>query len=196
MTVEQSFFPPIRQPNRPATFVILALGGAMVFALVSAMSARGSPEAAIRGLSAQCDSRDCVSPRQLVTLSEADLMKRRLGSHALVVDIRSEGEVTPGLSMGADVLAPFLDRSGVPGMDFRIDFADKVDDALRAARMGHDEPVILVSPSVERSVLAALLLQERGYSGILVLRTRMRVPTDNAAPGVPVATGAARTPPA
>ena len=179
MTVDETVYRPIPQPKPVTLFVIIAIGIALVLAFVAAMSARGSPEPAIRGVSAQCDSRDCVSPRQIIGLSEADLMKRRLGRHALVVDMRSDGEIAARLSMGTDVRAPFLERAA-PALEFRLDFADKVDDALRAAGMKHDEPVILVSPSVERSVLAALLLQERGYSGILVLRT----------------TAAERTPPA
>jgi hypothetical protein len=36
--------------------------------------------------------------------------------------------------------------------------------------MRHEEPVILMSPSAERGVLAALLLQERGYTQILVMK--------------------------
>jgi hypothetical protein len=36
--------------------------------------------------------------------------------------------------------------------------------------MGHDEPIILVSASLDHSILAALLLQERGYTGVLVVR--------------------------
>jgi rhodanese-related sulfurtransferase len=170
MTVDETIYRPIQHPKPVTLFVVIAIGVALVLAFVAAMSARGSPEPAVRGLSAQCESRDCVSPRQIITLSEAELMKRRLGSHALVVDMRSDGEVAARLSTGADVRAPFIERAA-PALEFRLDFADKVDEALRTAGMKHDEPVILVSPSLERSVLAALLLQERGYSGILVLRT-------------------------
>lgn len=183
MTVQETIYQPIQQPKPVALFVVIAVAAALMAALIATMSSRSSPEPAIRGVSAQCASRDCVSPRQIIGLAEAELMKRRLGSHALVVDMRSEGEPAAGLAIGADVRAPFVERGSVPGMDFRIDFADKVDEALRAARMNHEEPVILVSRSLDSSVLAALLLQERGYSGILVLRTRE-------------ATAAERTPPA
>jgi rhodanese-related sulfurtransferase len=183
MTVQETICQPIQQPKPVALFMVIAVGAALVAALVAAMSARGSPEGAIRGVSAQCDSRACVSPRQIIGVTEAELMKRRLGSHALVVDVRSEGESAAGLAIAADVRAPFIARTGAPGLEFRLDFADKVDEALRAARMKHDEPVILVSRSLDSSVLAALLLQEHGYSGILVLRPRE-------------ATAAGRTPPA
>ena len=120
----------------------------------------------VAGVNEACDNSTCVSPRQLVTASDARALKRRLGGHALVVDI---GSTTEGAAFGSDVKAPFVESSAPSGMTFRTDFADKVDDALRATRMGHDEPVILLAPSLEQSVLAALLLQERGYTAVLVV---------------------------
>jgi hypothetical protein len=78
--------------------------------------------------------------------------------------------------LGSDVQVPFMEPvvASIPGngpdsqMEFRIDFAPNVDDALRAAHMRHGQPVILMSPSTDRAVLAALLLQERGYTRIYV----------------------------
>jgi rhodanese-related sulfurtransferase len=115
---------------------------------------------------------------QIVTTEEALQMKRYLGDHALLVDIRAAAEAPAGLALGSDVQVPFMEPvvASMPGngadsqMEFRIDFGPNVDEALRAAHMRHGQPVILMSPFTERAVLAALLLQERGYSKIYVTR--------------------------
>ncbi|HEX7558904.1 MAG TPA: hypothetical protein VF386_06885, partial [Usitatibacter sp.] len=115
--------------------------------------------------------------RQIVTTDEALQMKRYLGDHALLVDIRATAETPAGLGLGSDVQVPFVEpvvasnagnAASDSQMEFRIDFGPNVDEALRAARMRHGQPVILMSPSTERAVLAALLLQERGYTKIYV----------------------------
>ena len=107
-------------------------------------------------------------------------MKRRLGAHALLVDIRSPGERGRRLPVACDVEAPFLESVTASGMQFHADFAERVDEGLREVHMGHDEPVIIVSASVERAVLAALLLQERGYTGVLVMYDWSRAGSDPA----------------
>lgn len=149
----------------------------LLFALAAAFPGRGARHGAISGVSDDCDSPSCVSTRQIVTTDEARQIKRYLGDHALLVDIRASAEAPAGLTLGSDVQVPFMEpvAASTPGngakeapMEFRIDFAQNVDEALRAAHMRHGEPVILVSPSAERAVLAALLLQERGYTRIYV----------------------------
>jgi len=144
-----------------ATAIIAGVIGAILATPYSAARDRQVP-----GVTEACASTECVSPRQLIGAADARALKRRLAAHALVVDIASE---TAGTAFGSDVKAPFVESRGPNGMTFHADFADKVDDALRAARMGHDEPVILLAPSLEQSVLAALLLQERGYTAVLVV---------------------------
>jgi hypothetical protein len=165
---------------------------AMLFVFASVMAERGTPAAPIRGVSDACESATCVSPRQIIGTSEAVLMKRRLGAHTLIVDIHSATEPAARLPVPTDLEAAFVQSVGVTGLEFRTDFADKVDDALRAAHMAHDEPVIILSPSVERAVLAALLLQERGYCGILVMYDASRGRND--AGSTLETTGAARIP--
>jgi hypothetical protein len=124
-------------------------------------------ERRVPGVIEACASGDCVSPRQLMTAADARALKHRLGARALVVDISPE---TGGTAFGSDVKAPFVESNGPSGMTFHADFANRVDDALRTAGMSHDEPVILLASSVEHSVLAALLLQERGYTAVMVVR--------------------------
>lgn len=167
-------------PDHPATavrFVVIATIVALMFALAAAFPGHTARHSSIRGVTDDCDSPSCVSTRQIVTTDEARQMKRYLGDRALLVDIRGAAEAPAGLALGSDVQVPFMEPvvASIPGngvndsqMEFRIDFAPNVDEALRAAHMRHGQPVILMAPSTERAVLAALLLQERGYTKIYV----------------------------
>ena len=126
-----------------------------------------------------CRSPICLSPAQIVTAEQAGWMKRQLGGRVLIVDIGTRTERASTIAAApADAFIPAMEAvkpsasnpiAETPGMAFRVEFGNQVDDALRAAGLEHDQPVVLMSPSMERSVLAALLLQERGYSRILVI---------------------------
>jgi hypothetical protein len=193
MSVDETIQQSIEEPRTAVLFVIVALATAFMFVLVLALTGRPTRERIIVGVSEKYSSADCLSPRQIVGTSEAVLMKRRLGPHALLVDVRSPGERGPHLSIESDVNAPFMESYGASGMQFRIDFGDRVDTALRAARMTHDEPVIIMAPAIDRGVLAALMLQERGYSGVLVMYDWSRAGSDPEASS-PDSTGATRVP--
>ena len=170
MSIDYTDYELIDHPRTIARFVIATMIVALLFALAAAMPTRTAEPSSTSGVSDHCKSAACLSPAQLISPSEALRTKRRLGSHALLVDIRAKAEAPAGLAMGSDAQIPFMEPVGTSGMEFSIDFGEKVDEALRASHMGHDEPVVIMSPSTERSVLAALLLQERGYSGVLVMR--------------------------
>ncbi|MGZ5080318.1 MAG: hypothetical protein ACXWHZ_12785 [Usitatibacter sp.] len=163
-------------PTATRVIVVFSLF-VLLFALAAAFPGRGAHQGPIRGVSDDCDSPSCVSTRQIITTDEARQIKRYLGDHALLVDIRATAEAPAGLLLGSDAQVPFMEpaASSTPGngakeapMEFRIDFGTNVDEALFAAHMRHDQPVILMSPPTERAVLAALLLQERGYTRIYV----------------------------
>jgi hypothetical protein len=164
-------------PRAAVRFVVLATIVVLMFALAAAFPGHTARQGSIRGVTDDCDSPSCVSPRQVLTTDEARQMKRYLGDHALLVDIRGAADAPAGLALGSDLRVPFMEPvvASIPGsgandsqMEFRIDFAPNVDEALRAAHMRHGQPVILMSPFTERAVLAALLLQERGYTRIYV----------------------------
>jgi len=161
---------PSSKLDDPKVIASLVIATAIVAAVIAVILAKPYAEPRDRlvaGMAEACASGDCVSPRQLIAGADARALKNRLGAHALVVDIAPE---TGGTALGSDVKAPFVESNGPSGMTFHADFADKVDEALRAAGMSHDEPVILIASSPEHSVLAALLLQERGYTAVLVVR--------------------------
>jgi hypothetical protein len=154
-------------PKVIASFVIATAIIAVVIAAILSKPYTPPRDRQVPGVAETCASADCVSPRQLIAAADARALKHRLGAHALVVDIAPEAG---GTAFGSDVKAPFVESNGPSGMSFHADFANRVDDALRTAGMTHDEPVILIASAVEHSVLAALLLQERGYSAVLVVR--------------------------
>ena len=147
------------------------VAGALAGVVILAASLREVPqhEVAIRGVSWDCHSSACLSPRQLVTGAEARQMKRRLGSHALIVDTRAPGSGAGRFGPGVDARAPFIEKVTPLGPEFRVDFGHRMDEAMRDARMAFDDPVLVTAPSLEHSVLAALFLQERGYSNVLVV---------------------------
>jgi rhodanese-related sulfurtransferase len=161
----------------------LMVAAAVIFALMVVLAA-SLPNVDIdnpawnRHVSMSCRSSACLTPAQFLTSDQAAWMKRQTA--VLVVDIRAPTEPAnafPRLESDAHVV--FMQRGTVsaanaiarsPGMEIRMDFGTNVDDALRAARLKHDAPVMLVSQSMERSMLAALLLQERGYSRVFIVR--------------------------
>jgi rhodanese-related sulfurtransferase len=98
-----------------------------------------------------------------------------------VVDIATPGEPQKDAwRVPIDTYVPFMEPGGASGwnviadspeMVFRTDFCARMDEVMRSAHLAYDRPVILVSPSMERSLLAALLLQEHGFTNILVMNS-------------------------
>jgi rhodanese-related sulfurtransferase len=154
-----------------------AIFGAMTI-LVAARAGESLEDPAWkRHVSSDCQSPECLAPRQFVTLPQARSLKRDGG--AIVLDIRMASEPGDPLPhLAADARVPFT-QSGTyshanpiaqsPALEIRPTFATDADDAMRAFGLRGNQPVIVVSPSLERSMLAALLLQERGYPRVLVL---------------------------
>jgi len=160
-----------------AALVILA-----VVMLVAAAwpDSRASEAAWKRHVVANCRTADCISPLQVITPDRAGWMKREMGGMALVVDIATPGEPQKNAwRVPVDAYVTFMEPAAIgshalaesPEMTFRLDFCENMDEAMRGARLGYDRPVILLSPSMERSMLAALLLQERGFTNILVMNS-------------------------
>jgi rhodanese-related sulfurtransferase len=127
-----------------------------------------------------CASPNCLSPRQFISAMDARRMKLELGTGAIVVDIDARLEAFfSGMPIAADVHVPFMEPApglvwnagaGEPRMEFRWNFSLELDEVLRSVRLRHDQPVILACHSVERARLAALLLQEYGYSNVFIVR--------------------------
>lgn len=149
----------------------LVLLAAVLFFAVALPEGRADDGGWKRYVETKCESPYCISPMQLITAQRAGWMKHEKGNQVLVLDIHSYGEASSA-RVPIDAHVPFMERvEGSPEMTFRIGFADEVDNVLRASRLGHAQPVLVISPSMERSVLAALLLQEHGYSQVLIVNS-------------------------
>jgi len=156
-----------------AGLVILA---AILFIVTAWPETRASEAAWKRHVVASCRSSDCLSPMQVITPDRAVGMKRELGSRLLVVDIGAQGELHQDAPrVRIDAYVPFTEAgsndTARSGLAFRTAFASDMDELLRSAQVRHNEPVVLLSPSMERSMLAALLLQEHGYSYVFVMNS-------------------------
>jgi len=137
---------------------------AVIMAVTTAVPGAGLDDPAWRKhVTMACHSSECLSPRQFVNSHQATWIRR--DTQALVVDIGESAEpAATRAGVRPDARIPFTEQG-----EFRIPFGNEVDDALRGAGLKHAQPVLLVSRSTELSILAALLLQERGYSRILVV---------------------------
>jgi hypothetical protein len=171
---------PIRPPEPwPLRFAVLAAVGIGIVLVVMGAAARGPSDDPAWGryVAVGCQASTCLSPRQFITSGQAAWMKRELG--ACIVDIRTGDEpAIPLPHAKPDAHVPFMERVGPsaanpitasPDLQIRVEFANEAEDVMRAAHVTRGRPLILTSPSIERSILAALLLQERGHSKILIL---------------------------
>jgi rhodanese-related sulfurtransferase len=142
---------------------------ALVFSFVTAA---GLPTVSVRpphvpSPSISCRSPDCLAPSQIVNVDDGLRLKRVVGDAAMLVDIRSSSAAVRGSLVPADTHIPFV-RRDAPAVEFQMDFTNNVDEALRARHLRHDAPVIIYAGSREYGMLAALLLQEHGYSRVYV----------------------------
>jgi hypothetical protein len=161
-----------------AALILLAV---LMFVAATWPDARESESAWKRHVAVSCGSPECLSPAQVLTPERAGWIKRELGNRVLVVDVGTPGEPQKNAHrVPTDAYVPFMEpdsawgSSGIadsPGLAFRTDFCRNLDEALAAAQLRHGEKVILLSPSMERTMLAALLLQEHGYSNVLVMNS-------------------------
>jgi len=144
--------------------ILAAAGFALVLVVMGALATGPSDDPAWkRHVIADCRAAECLSPKQFITSGQASWMQRELG--AFVLDVAAVDEpptLVPHVKCDAHVA--FMQHG-----EFRVPFANDAEDAMRAAHMAQGQAVILVSRSLEQSMLAALLLQERGHSRIMVL---------------------------
>jgi rhodanese-related sulfurtransferase len=122
----------------------------------------------------KCASTACLRPDQLVTWYTARRMKGESMRDLLLLDARSAGRVEPGLLVHAfDAHVPFVEFNGGdagPGaMRFHADFTNRVDDIVRQRGMRASDRIIVLCDTAYCGSLAALLLQEHGYSELLVI---------------------------
>jgi rhodanese-related sulfurtransferase len=123
---------------------------------------------------APCSVQTCLPSGRFITWHDAWDAKRNLQGQVLIVDVRARKRVGSGSLMPAfDAHVPFLEDSAAkddPGaMTFHTDFALGVDEALRASNLKHDAPVMVLCESRRCGELAAVLLEEHGYSHVFAI---------------------------
>ncbi len=107
---------------------------------------------------------------------EAYALKQQLGDQALLIDIRTRGEVSyTGMATVADAHVPLLEhpanapwdeKAGRFKLEYNNDFDAEVARRMAAKGLGKDAPVILMCRSGDRSSKAVNLLAELGYTKV------------------------------
>ena len=134
----------------------------------------------VAGVHIECHPGPCLDAAQFITARQAWQMKRSLGDDMLLVDIRGRAEAFfARMPSGADAQVAFMEpvpqlawnvAAQEPELEIRLDFVHKLDEVMRALRIPYDRPVVLMSPAPGQAVVAALLLQENGFSRVYVVR--------------------------
>ena len=118
-----------------------------------------------------CSAPSCLRAGQSIRWYEAWRVKRELQRQALLLDIRS------GTRPGSGSLIPRFDAHvafvefdggaiGPGAMRFHAGFPDRVDDIVREVGLRESDPIMVLCDTPYCGELAAVLLQERGYSHV------------------------------
>lgn len=117
-----------------------------------------------------------TKPGLYVDAKEAYALKQQLGEKALLLDIRTRGEVSyTGMASSVDAHVPLLEhpanapwdeKAGRFKLEFNNDFENEVARRMAARGLGKGDTVILICRSGDRSSKAANLLAEQGYTKV------------------------------
>ena len=166
-------------PFQRLQFFLVATSGVLSLSFVVYSVSTAEPVEGPAAVRADCRVPDCVPANHYMRARDVVALKDRFEGRALLVDIGTPRE-SYGLEAGARVDAhiPVMEAAAQGAvmpvglsdsrLQFRVQFSNEVDEALRAAHLRHDEPVILLTRSRERGRLAALRLQETGYESVYV----------------------------
>ena len=164
--------------NSPVIILIAAVAMLLV-TLAVAQPARTAHDGdgLPKGVSETCQTTNCLLPRQVLAPRDAWRLKHDLGERVMLVDLRDWDEVPAGLDFGQDAHVPFMHAGALPAscatpgenLESRPEVASTTDDGLRSAERGYNDRKVLMAPSRDCGILAALLLQEHGYKRPLVM---------------------------
>ncbi len=117
-----------------------------------------------------------TKPGLYVDAKEAYALKLQLGEQAMLIDIRTRGEVSyTGMAASVDAHVPLLEHPANAPWDekagrFRLEYNNEFDAEIArrmaAKGLGKDATVILICRSGDRSSKAANLLAELGYQKV------------------------------
>ncbi len=117
-----------------------------------------------------------TKPGLYLDAKEAAVLKQQLGERALLIDIRTRGEVSyTGMATLVDAHVPLLEhppyaawdeKAGRFRLEYNNDFDTEVARRLAAKGLDKDATVILICRSGDRSSKAVNLLAELGYTRV------------------------------
>ncbi len=125
---------------------------------------------------AQVPASKQTKPGLYVDAKEAHALKQQLGEQAMLIDIRTRGEVSyTGMAAAVDAHVPLLEhpanapwdeKAGRFRLEYNNDFDAEVARRMAAKGLGKEATVILICRSGDRSSKAANLLAELGYQKV------------------------------
>ncbi len=125
---------------------------------------------------AQVPQHKQTKPGLYVDAREAYAMKQQLGDKAMLIDIRTRGEVSyTGVASVMDAHVPLLEhpanaawdeKAGRFRLEYNNDFDAEVARRMAAKGLGKNDTVILICRSGDRSSKATNLLAELGYTKV------------------------------
>lgn len=125
---------------------------------------------------AQVPQHKQTKPGLYVDAREAYAMKQQLGDKAMLIDIRTRGEVSyTGVASVMDAHVPLLEhpanaawdeKAGRFRLEYNNDFDAEVARRMAARGLGKNDTVILICRSGDRSSKATNLLAELGYTKV------------------------------
>ena len=125
---------------------------------------------------AQVPQHKQTKPGLYVDAREAYALKQQLGDKAMLIDIRTRGEVSyTGVASVMDAHVPLLEhpanaawdeKAGRFRLEFNNDFDAEIARRMAARGLGKNDTVILICRSGDRSSKAVNLLAELGYTRV------------------------------
>jgi rhodanese-related sulfurtransferase len=158
-------------PHAPAAKRVAALAAILAGMLVLSLA----PAAQAIDV-AQVPQHKQTKPGLYVDAREAYALKQQLGDKAMLIDIRTRGEVSyTGVASAMDAHVPLLEhpvnaawdeKAGRFRLEFNNDFDAEIARRMAAKGLGKSDTVILICRSGDRSSKAVNLLAELGYTQV------------------------------
>ncbi len=163
-------------PVPPPAMAHGVTGAALMAVVLAAVLTVGPAGPVLAVDAAQVPQHKQTKPGLYVDAREAYALKQKLGDKALLIDIRTRGEVSyTGVASVMDAHVPLLEhpanaawdeKAGRFRLEYNNDFDAEVARRMAAKGLDKNDTVILICRSGDRSSKAANLLAELGYTKV------------------------------